>query len=90
MELIPENKKSSESVDIFKSKIKKWVPEICPCRLCKTYANQVGFVNNVLLGSTVALLFLVFSVNRQKKFFIRILYIFVKKILIFIVLLLVH
>ena len=90
MELIPENKKSSESVDIFESKIKKWVPEICPCRLCKTYANQVGFVNNVLLGSTVVLLFLVFTVNRQKKFFIRILYIFVKKILIFIVLLLVH
>ena len=90
MELIPENKKCSESVDIFKSKIKKWLPEICPCRLCKTSANQVGFVNNVLLGSTVALLFLVFTVNRQKKFFIRILYIFVKKILISIVLLLVH
>ena len=44
-ELIPENIKSSKSVDIFKSKIKKWVPERCPCRLCKTYVNQVGFVN---------------------------------------------
>ena len=44
-ELIPENVKSSESAGIFKSKIKKWVPEICPCRLCKTYVNQVGFVN---------------------------------------------
>ena len=44
-ELIPENIKSSKSVDIFKNKIKKWVPEICPCRLCKTYVNQVGFVN---------------------------------------------
>ena len=44
-ELIPENIKSSESVDIFKSKIKNWVPEICPCRLCKTYVNHVGFVN---------------------------------------------
>ena len=32
-ELIPENIKLSESVGIFKSKIKKWVPEICPCRL---------------------------------------------------------
>ena len=41
-ELILENIKSSESVDIFKSKIKNWVPEICPCQLCKTY---VGFVN---------------------------------------------
>ena len=44
-ESIPENIKSSESADIFKSKIKKWVPEICPCRLCKRYVNQVGFVN---------------------------------------------
>ena len=44
-ELIPENIKSSELVEIFKSKIKKWVPEIFPCRLCKTYVNQVGFVN---------------------------------------------
>ena len=44
-ELIPENIKSSESVDIFKSKIKNWVPEICPCRLCKTHVNHVGFVN---------------------------------------------
>ena len=44
-ELIPENIKCSESVNIFKSKIKKRVPEICPCRLCKTYINQVAFVN---------------------------------------------
>ena len=44
-ELTPENIKSSESVDIFKNNIKKWVSEICPCRLCKTYVNQVGYVN---------------------------------------------
>ena len=44
-ELIPEKIKSSKSVDVFKSKIKKWVPEICPCRLCKTYVSHVGFVN---------------------------------------------
>ena len=31
-ELIPENIKSSKPVDIFKSKVKNWVPEICPCR----------------------------------------------------------
>ena len=30
-ELIPENIKSSESVGIFKSRMKNWVPEICPC-----------------------------------------------------------
>ena len=45
LELISENVKSSEPIGIFKSRIKKWVPEICPCQLCKTYVNQVGFVN---------------------------------------------
>ena len=27
--------KDSESLDTFKSKIKKWIPSECPCRLCK-------------------------------------------------------
>ena len=44
-ELIPENINSSDSIDTFRSKIKKWVPEFCPCRLCKTHVSQVGFVN---------------------------------------------
>ena len=66
-ELFPENIKSSESVDIFKSKIKKWVPEICPCRLCKTYVRLVLQINNVLFESSIALLFLVFSENRIDK-----------------------
>ena len=28
----------------FKAKIKTWVPENCPCRLCKTYIHQMGFI----------------------------------------------
>ena len=44
-DLITENIKTSESVGVFKSKIKKWVAEVRPCRLHKTYVNQVGFVN---------------------------------------------
>ena len=28
----------------FKNKIKNWVPENCPCRLCKTYIAHVGFI----------------------------------------------
>ena len=38
-ELIPENIKSFKSVDIFKSKSKKWFQKLCPCRLCKTYVS---------------------------------------------------
>ena len=36
--------KESESLNAFKFKIKKWVPERCPCRICKIYLRQVGFL----------------------------------------------
>ena len=36
-ELVPEHVKQSESLEIFKKKIKQWVPSRCPCRLCRIY-----------------------------------------------------
>ena len=33
-----------ESLEVFKLKIKKWIPFECPCRLCWTYMQQVGFL----------------------------------------------
>ena len=43
--MVPENIKSSESLNVFKFKIKYWTPNHCPCRICKTYIGQVGFIN---------------------------------------------
>ena len=43
--MVPANIKSSESLNVFKSKIKYWTPNHCPCRICKTYIDQVGFIN---------------------------------------------
>ena len=43
-ELVPEKIKKLESVTSFKNAIKKWKPTNCPCRLCRTYIFQVGFV----------------------------------------------
>ena len=43
-ELVPEDIKQSESLDIFKSKIKHWVPLRCPCRLCRIYLQNIGFI----------------------------------------------
>ena len=43
-DILPKDVKDSESLDIFKRKIKKWIPWECPCRLCKTYVPQVGFI----------------------------------------------
>ena len=43
-DLLPLEIKKSESLAIFKSKIKKWIPSQCPCRLCRTYLPQIGFI----------------------------------------------
>ena len=42
--LVPNEIKGSESLNAFKFKIKKWVPEGCPCRTCKIYLGQLGFM----------------------------------------------
>ena len=46
-DLVPYEIKESESLNGFKFKIKRWVPEGCPCRICKIYLGQVGFINNI-------------------------------------------
>ena len=43
-ELVPNNIKYSNSLSKFKKLIKSWKLEACPCRLCKTYIAQVGFI----------------------------------------------
>ena len=43
-DILPKDIKDSESLDIFKRKIKKWIPWECPCKLCKAYVPQVGFI----------------------------------------------
>ena len=40
--LVPDDIKSSHSLEEFKAKIKQWKPEGCMCRLCKTYIRNLG------------------------------------------------
>ena len=42
--LVPENLRQSTSLNSFNQVIKKWNPSNCPCRLCKTYVQNVGFI----------------------------------------------
>ena len=42
--LVPLELKQLGSLEVFKLKIKKWIPFECPCRLCRTYIQQVGFL----------------------------------------------
>ena len=45
--LIPLELKKLRSLSKFKKSIRLWKPEKCPCRMCKTYIQGVGFVNVV-------------------------------------------
>ena len=47
--LIPQEIKESESLDIFYSKIKKWTASSSPCTLCKIYVKDLGFKNVTLI-----------------------------------------
>ena len=42
--LFPQEIKESASFLIFKEKIKKWNCTNCPCRLCRTFLVNVGFM----------------------------------------------
>ena len=42
--LVPENLRQSTSLNSFKQGIEQWNPGNCPCRLCKIYVQNVGFI----------------------------------------------
>ena len=42
--LIPDKTKHASTLSAFKAKIKPWTINNCPCRLCKTFAKDLGFV----------------------------------------------
>ena len=43
-ESLPQDLKNKETIDSFKTAIKKWKPDSCPCRLCKTYLQNKGYL----------------------------------------------
>ena len=42
--LLPGEIKNSSSLIAFKNKIRNWIPEKCPCKLCQTYIKSVGYI----------------------------------------------
>ena len=44
LELISSEIKSAKSLNIFQAKIKSWTTDKCPCRLCKMYVGNIGFI----------------------------------------------
>ena len=47
-EQVPEDIKDSSSLDIFKRKIKSWIPNSCPCKICKLYIPDIGCLNTCI------------------------------------------
>ena len=43
-DMLPSKLKSIQTLQIFKSEIKKWDPVNCPCTLCKEYIGGVGMI----------------------------------------------
>ena len=42
--ILPDRLENANSIEALKMQIKKWKPKNCPCRLCKVYVKNVGFV----------------------------------------------
>ena len=42
--ILPEDIKNSSNIFEFKKYIKKWIPVDCPCRLCKLYVQNLGYL----------------------------------------------
>ena len=42
--LIPTKIEKAKSLHLFNKEIRKWKPKNCPCRLCKIYVKDLGFV----------------------------------------------
>ena len=42
--MLPGELKSIQTLEKFKTEVKKWVPINCPCNLCKEYIAGVGYV----------------------------------------------
>ena len=41
---LPPEYKLANSLNVLKRKIKNWKGENCPCRLCKTYVRELGYI----------------------------------------------
>ena len=43
-DLLSKELKEFPNASVFKNTIKKWKPQNCPCRLCKKYVQNLGFI----------------------------------------------
>ena len=42
--MVPQNIKNCKPLQEFKKLINVWKPKACPCRMCKKYVANIGFI----------------------------------------------
>ena len=42
--ILPEKIKKVESLKLFRRKVKNWIYSDCPCRLCESLSQNIGFL----------------------------------------------
>ena len=47
---VPNETKESASLAVLKNKIKNWRPKLCPCKLCKTYMINLGYLYRLFIN----------------------------------------
>ena len=62
--IVPNEFKKETSLHAFKKLIKKWEPENCPCMLCKSYIENVGFYqdSNFFFNLVLVCMFMAFVI----------------------------
>ena len=46
---IPSYMKKTDSINEFKYVIKTWKPDLCSCRLCKVYLQNIGYLQSTFI-----------------------------------------
>ena len=41
---LPNDLKNSDSLNIFKHRIKQWTPDNCPCKICRNFIKNLGYI----------------------------------------------
>ena len=59
--LLPNYMKEISNFQICKKEIKSWIPQNCPCKLCKPYVAGIGYLNIVMQVDIFFFSFLIFA-----------------------------
>ena len=64
---LPSEYKLANSLNIFKRKIKNWKGENCPCRSCKTYVRELGYIKFSSESINIYNIFFLFLIQLKNK-----------------------